>query len=317
MKSTKPHKAPMSILPARPLRALCAPLEHGDNKHGPGTWRDHPDTKRAMDALLRHVTSAADPSQPDIDDESGCHHLQLAGANILILLEHLGIDYSPPKSSPAYQGAPAGTAPQVEPEPVEDTEWHPRCQQLGECADAKEGTGPGEKGCSGVCEKLHPEHRVVNIKLMHTPADPERIMAAFARVTTPAPYTQWPPFGTVVATCGLTSTNKGTVRDHVGRLALGSHGGPVVEGQAMAYVGMPGDIRPPTAAELARYQDHMGSPVEPEPPKPVTRAVARALKAAAGATDKERLFAMAMVRQAAGNRSLAARIAGYGGSPTR
>ena len=91
-------KAPMNLLPAAPLRAIAAAMEHGAVKYAKWNWQD--DTDQAtidelLAALLRHTTAASDPSQSNYDDESGLHHLTHAGACVMILLFKLGIDYAP------------------------------------------------------------------------------------------------------------------------------------------------------------------------------------------------------------------------------
>ena len=92
-------KAPLHLLPARPLRAISAAIEHGALKYAPWNWQDKSRNdervNEQMAALLRHVTAAADPVENDHDEESGLHHLAHAGACLMILLHKLGIDYKP------------------------------------------------------------------------------------------------------------------------------------------------------------------------------------------------------------------------------
>jgi hypothetical protein len=42
-----------------------------------------------MDSLKRHLDKFEDPSQPDIDEESGCHHLAHIAWNSLVALYHI------------------------------------------------------------------------------------------------------------------------------------------------------------------------------------------------------------------------------------
>lgn len=101
MKDLKPVgvKAPLALLPRNALCAIAGVIEHGAQKYAPWNWMDNSQAQARVEelhnALLRHVYSSSDPSQPDIDEESGIHHLAHAGACILILLYKLGIDYVP------------------------------------------------------------------------------------------------------------------------------------------------------------------------------------------------------------------------------
>ena len=94
-------KAPMHLLPARPLRALSAAMEHGALEYAPWNWQDISKNEERinelMAALMRHVTAAADPAESDYDDKSGLHHMCHAGACVLIILHKIGIDYEPCK----------------------------------------------------------------------------------------------------------------------------------------------------------------------------------------------------------------------------
>ena len=92
-------KAPLHLLPLRPLRAISAVMQHGAVKYSPWNWTDRSLPQARIDelygALLRHVLAASDPTQHDYDEESGLHHLCHAGACIMILLFKLEIDYEP------------------------------------------------------------------------------------------------------------------------------------------------------------------------------------------------------------------------------
>ena len=97
-------KAPLALLPARPLRAISAALEYGTRKYAPWNWQHQhgsDDWREAYtSALLRHVTALCDPSEPDTDEESGLHHMAHAGACVLIYLFLAGIDYQKPNDPP-------------------------------------------------------------------------------------------------------------------------------------------------------------------------------------------------------------------------
>lgn len=92
-------KAPMHLLPARPLRAIVAAIEHGAIKYEPWNWQDMSKNKERIDelvaALLRHVTAAADPAESDYDEESGLHHMMHAGACVILAIFKMGLDYKP------------------------------------------------------------------------------------------------------------------------------------------------------------------------------------------------------------------------------
>lgn len=92
-------KAPLNLLPLKPLKAISGAMEHGAVKYAPWNWQDVQQPQAEIDelyaALLRHTFAASDPSQSDFDDESGLHHLCHAGACVLILLYKLGLDYQP------------------------------------------------------------------------------------------------------------------------------------------------------------------------------------------------------------------------------
>lgn len=96
----KPHglKAPLWLIPARPLRAIAAAFKAGNDKgYVPFNWTVQPVEKwREVygSAAKRHLEAAIDPTEPDVDEETGVHHLALAGCNIFIALWLLGIDYA-------------------------------------------------------------------------------------------------------------------------------------------------------------------------------------------------------------------------------
>ena len=94
-------KAPMNLLPAKPLRAVSAAMEYGAIKYEPWNWQDKSNNderiQELLAALLRHATSYADPCESDYDAESGLHHIAHAGACALLMLHKLGIDYEPCK----------------------------------------------------------------------------------------------------------------------------------------------------------------------------------------------------------------------------
>jgi len=92
-------KAPLNLLPLRPLRAISAAMQHGAVKYEPWNWTDNSKPQARINellgALLRHTLAASDPTEDDFDDESGLHHLAHAGACVILLLYKKGIDYQP------------------------------------------------------------------------------------------------------------------------------------------------------------------------------------------------------------------------------
>lgn len=98
MTNRKPRsgKAPLALLPIRPLRAISAAFAEGAKKYEPDNWRDDTPDFRAVygSALRRHVGSYLDRDEPDSDLETGVHHLAYAGACVMILLWHEGVDYA-------------------------------------------------------------------------------------------------------------------------------------------------------------------------------------------------------------------------------
>ena len=93
-------KAPLHLLPFRPLRVIAAAMEQGALKYKRDNWREH-DADAIRDlygaAALRHVRAYLEPDDTDDDPESGVHHLGHAGACILIMLWHTTADYVAPR----------------------------------------------------------------------------------------------------------------------------------------------------------------------------------------------------------------------------
>lgn len=100
MKDLKPRglKAPLDLLPLRPLRAISGAMLHGARKYAPWNWTENTNDWRATytAALLRHAHAYADSTEPDADPESGLSHLAHAGACVMILLFHAGVDFEDP-----------------------------------------------------------------------------------------------------------------------------------------------------------------------------------------------------------------------------
>jgi len=99
------NKAPLWLIPARPLRAIAGGFLCGAFKYAPWDWtQDNGDREARVNehksALRRHGEKFTDPTEPDIDEETGQHHLILLATNAIMLIWHLGIDYVKPKNKP-------------------------------------------------------------------------------------------------------------------------------------------------------------------------------------------------------------------------
>jgi hypothetical protein len=79
-------KAPLDLMPAKPLVAIAEILGFGATKYAPHNWRRGFKWSRMTGAALRHLTAWADGE--DLDPETGKSHLAHAGADILFLLEY-------------------------------------------------------------------------------------------------------------------------------------------------------------------------------------------------------------------------------------
>lgn len=127
-------KAPLHLLPFKPLCAIAAAMQHGAIKYAPWNWQDNSHmadrTDELYGALMRHTLAASDPSQDSHDEESGLHHLAHAGACVLILLFKLGVGYvpskfvdaellEPPKGAPYPLGHPNYNPPGVASKPLQ------------------------------------------------------------------------------------------------------------------------------------------------------------------------------------------------------
>ena len=88
-KPDKPDKPPMDLIPGlRALARIAWALHRGNEVNGyePGSWR-YVDPKKFRKSCARHFFAWLDDPKA-IDEETGCTHLALLGANILFLLWH-------------------------------------------------------------------------------------------------------------------------------------------------------------------------------------------------------------------------------------
>jgi hypothetical protein len=79
-------KAPLSLLPTRPLTDVARVLEFGMRKYGRDNWRKGMQWTRLIDASLRHLMAYKE--REDKDPETGLSHLAHAACGLLFLLEY-------------------------------------------------------------------------------------------------------------------------------------------------------------------------------------------------------------------------------------
>lgn len=87
-------KAPMSLIPYRPMMHLAKALDFGKNKYKAWNWAEGFEWSRLIDAMERHLGEFKDGR--DKDEESGLYTLAHVGCCWLFLFSHqlynLGID---------------------------------------------------------------------------------------------------------------------------------------------------------------------------------------------------------------------------------
>jgi hypothetical protein len=81
-------KAPMHLIPVRPLKDVAEVLAFGAEKYGAQSWREGEMIawSRSYSAILRHLM--AFHSGEDNDPETGRSHLAHAACCVLMLIEH-------------------------------------------------------------------------------------------------------------------------------------------------------------------------------------------------------------------------------------
>jgi hypothetical protein len=81
-------KAPMHLIPVKPLKDVAEVLAFGADKYGAQSWREGEMIawSRSYSAILRHLM--AFHSGEDNDPETGKSHLAHAACCVLMLLEH-------------------------------------------------------------------------------------------------------------------------------------------------------------------------------------------------------------------------------------
>ena len=101
IKDLKPvgQKAPLYLLPLRPLGAVAGVMEHGATKYARWNWMNDTQAQARMEelvgAVMRHALAVFDPSQDEFDEESGIHHMAHVACGALIYLHKRGISYQP------------------------------------------------------------------------------------------------------------------------------------------------------------------------------------------------------------------------------
>lgn len=80
------HNFPMFL-----VRPLIKVAHYGSGKYATYNFMKGAPISQYMDSMKRHIDAFEDPEQPDIDPESGCHHLAHAAWNMLVacyMVEH-------------------------------------------------------------------------------------------------------------------------------------------------------------------------------------------------------------------------------------
>jgi len=93
-------KIPLQLLPPEALFEIAKGLQFGAEKYSdPYNWRKGMEWGRTFGSLKRHLEKWW--GGEDIDEESGVHHLGLAGCRLLFLISYVvgkgGTDDRPPK----------------------------------------------------------------------------------------------------------------------------------------------------------------------------------------------------------------------------
>lgn len=79
-------KVRYELIPAGPLKEVARVLTFGAERYDDNNWQKVTPTERYLGALMRHVEEYRDPGRPNIDSDSGLHHLAHAATNALFLL---------------------------------------------------------------------------------------------------------------------------------------------------------------------------------------------------------------------------------------
>lgn len=74
----------LDLIPPEAINEIARAFTHGSVKYGDHNWREGICTSRLYGATLRHLNAYW--GGEDIDEDSGLHHLALAGAEICMLI---------------------------------------------------------------------------------------------------------------------------------------------------------------------------------------------------------------------------------------
>ena len=78
-------KPQLSFVPLAAKESIARGLMFGAEKYDRDNWRKGSSLYSIMDSLDRHLSKLADPDEPDIDEESGLHHVDLIASNAAFL----------------------------------------------------------------------------------------------------------------------------------------------------------------------------------------------------------------------------------------
>ena len=114
------NKAPLELLPAKPLQAISSAALDGAVKYGRWNWTTAKNKDIYKGALLRHVMAYNDPQESDYADDSEVHHLAHAVMCAIILLHMDDVGFHLPRSFK---------------DKFRSTENRVKIQKLGNCLD--------------------------------------------------------------------------------------------------------------------------------------------------------------------------------------
>jgi len=75
-------KPQLSLVPLALMESTARALEFGVEKYSRDNWRGGLPLYQILDCLMRHTHKLSDPNEPDIDEESGLHHVDCIAANV-------------------------------------------------------------------------------------------------------------------------------------------------------------------------------------------------------------------------------------------
>ena len=81
-------KARYDLIPPEATRALANVLTMGAKKYADRNWEKGMDWGRVLASLMRHLEAWRDPTQSDIDEESGYSHMDHVLTNAAFLIAY-------------------------------------------------------------------------------------------------------------------------------------------------------------------------------------------------------------------------------------